>query len=1104
MSAPQAETGPAENGRPPAGRGRLRRFSLHAAEGAVVALMLLGLFLQVDRYFFKGRLVTKPAAARSEVRGGKRTGAVDGRAEVTAWPPVPGGISNDGRAVAEIVGRYPSRCGGREAIYAFLDKGTVASADRFLAGEIAVDRFPSARIAPIPTWDEDPFGQRYWRFIFYGLRPTRDLLYAYRTTGDEKYVRRLLEVVRSFVTRGIDRPNAWNDCHGAAYRTLVLVNTWWKMRERGALPAPDAMLILQALQRHGEFLESPQHYDHGHNHGITQAAALLTLATAFPDLPGARRWFDTARDRLARSLSDMVDEDGFLVENSSYYHFYAMEKFWEIQAYARRYGIDLGPAYADRLHRMMRFGAALLRPDLGIPVLGASLERRFRMSGLFREMAQESPELRYALSQGREGAPPARRNEVFPASGITVMRSTPEKGAGYANQTHLLFDYGPFRTSHSDLDALGFTLYGQGGELVGDSGLYSYEKSAIRAYFHGTAAHNTVLVDGENQREGNPCAGAFTEGPDWACQTAAHDLYPGVEHARAVMMLGGDLVLVVDRLKSATPHRYELLFHLAPDMAARCSGLDVSAAGTRPERTLSLRPLAREGLALRTVRGSREPFAGFYSGAYEKLEPRTTVVYSRKAASATFVTLLELGAPDRGGQASLSADGQRVRLSRRHRTWEIDLRYTGGKPARVSVEGHALPAVAWNDLRAFADVSAWEAGTPAPGALAADAASGGMALTLRKPVVDVTLSRPLPLDLARNNLYFTFAVEGAASLENAEIFLVSGNGGGKASLSLRSAFLHLDRTGRITVGLGRSRERSWNGSWKMERPGFDWSRVETVGLRFRTAPGGSALIRLLSLSTLPASPRGAVCLIFDDGHWSVLQAARIMAGKGLRGVLGVIADRPRSNTRGYLQLEELRQLKDAYGWDLANHSAHHRNALQDYAAADDLNGFEEDLLDGARYLWENGLDTAPNWFIYPFGAVDAEVEKRVGKYYRFARSVRGLPEVYPFGDPLAVKVFNVKAALSPEKVMAAVDDARRFGLTLLLVFHRLQKESSDPNEYPLDSFQRFVDLLSASGVPVKTLRELDADNGVPPVRRSFFARELSRLEVDIRSGGGKP
>src|SRR5690606_4806822 len=56
--------------------------------------------------------------------------------------------------------------------------------------------------------------------------------------------------------------------------------------------------------------------------------------------------------------------------------------------------------------------------------------------------------------------------------------------------------------AHGHADALSFTLSVDGRELFVDPGTYAYHTQARwRAYFRGTAAHNTVRVDGEDQSE---------------------------------------------------------------------------------------------------------------------------------------------------------------------------------------------------------------------------------------------------------------------------------------------------------------------------------------------------------------------------------------------------------------------------------------------------------------------------------------------------------------------------------------------------------------------------------------------------------------------------
>lgn len=1071
---------------------------IRGLEWAFILAMAVNFLLQVNRYYFKGKGTRELARVfAGEIRP---TAGLTARGESYPWPPLPERDASRPVSLKAICEGYPRSCGGREVIYDFLDTGNLETARKCMNGWFYVERFQPVRLGFPPAWEEDPYQERYWRFIFYGLRPTRDLLHAFRATSDPLYARKLLTLVESFIDTGMAKPNAWNDCHAAAFRTMVLVNTWWKLREKGVLPPASAEKILGALVRHGEFLMDPSHFDHGHNHGITQSGALLALATSFPDLPDAPRWAETARRRVAQCMLEMVDADGFLVENSAYYHFYALEKFWEIRSYAGRFGIDFAPVFEAKLRQMIRFATYLLQPDQSIPLLGASLPRTLRPRGIYRDIADNDPNLRYVLTKGTEGTAPESASRVFPNTGLTILRSGWGRGGDFTEQTQVVFDYGPYRTSHSDLDGLNFTLFGGGGELLSDSGLYSYEKDPVREYFHGTAAHNTVLVDGMDQLEGSPAAGTFREGDGYAYQAAQHALYPGVEHARAVALLGKNLVLVVDRLKSDRPRQYELLFHLAPDLDARTNGLDVTGTGPRPGQRLGVVPLVRENVNLAVYRGNQSPFRGYQSDMYERLVPRTTLAYSQKAAEAVFVTLLEIGPHDPGLRASFSPDLGVVSVSSRGKDIQVGVQVLDGSPGSVTVGDHDPVTVTGSTVDAFRTPGEWFTGNgagapPVEGQLTAE----GLRLALPRNGRDLELTRKLKLNLADRNLFLKFRIEHADAVENGEIQLSTDQWKGRMSLTLKNAFRHLEDTGWMTVGLGKGRHRRNGGYWKETGRGFDWSRIDAVRFRFRARAGSDVTLRLGRLSTVPQQREGVVSLVFDDGHWSVEKGAEILARHGLKGSVAVIAERPRANIRGYLNLAQLRKLKDVYGWDVVNHSEHHRHALKDYLDKGDAHGYEKDVLNGARFLQENGLDTAPNWYVYPFGAIDRRVQDMVGRYYKFARSVRTQPEVFPFGDPLAVKVFCVRADMTPEEIMDAVEDAREFRLTLLLVFHRLGAASRDYNEYLVSRFEDFAAKLAASKARVRTLGEIDRDNGVPPTRLSIVDAKPIQLRLDIRS-----
>ena len=82
--------------------------------------------------------------------------------------------------------------------------------------------------------------------------------------------------------------------------------------------------------------------------------------------------------------------------------------------------------------------------------------------------------------------------------------------------------------------------------------------------------------------------------------------------------------------------------------------------------------------------------------------------------------------------------------------------------------------------------------------------------------------------------------------------------------------------------------------------------------------------------SVPEQAEGAVVFVFDDGYESILPAAEYMHSKGIPGNVGVIGRNVKVPTRGTLNIFQLRRLQDVYGWNMANHSQRHVDAVENY------------------------------------------------------------------------------------------------------------------------------------------------------------------------------
>lgn len=553
-----------------------------------------------------------------------------------------------------------------ENIYAVLSRGSMSVADKLLEDRWNLgSRFPIAALPDPLVWTEDPFQDPQWRFLFYSLKPTSSLLYAYYTTGEAKYRDKLVSILESFVAYDATRPvgppydrSSFDHRHTAALRAMVLVNTLGKLQRSGDISEELATALRAAIARLGAFLAIPLNFDAEYNHGLTEAAALALISANFPNLPGAPSWQATALDRLSSLMVNSVDRDGVELENSPFYHFYVLSLAYQINRWARLYGVPLAEDFETAMNRMVSYATFVLQPDGSIPLAGASVELGVENldATAYGNLAKEFPEFAFVYSLGATGVAPTERAVLFAESGQAFLRSGFGAGpADVAQETHIAFNVGPWRTSHSHLDVLGLDYFAAGARQLCDSGLYTYDPGPDYAYFFGTRAHNTIVVDGGDQStSGQVTAGLTAAGPGWAYQSGSHALYPGVVHRRSVLLLERDLTLVYDSVEGDVPHDHAQVWHLPGGRDVSITGLDSVGLAADGRPTVVVRQGLAAGLSLLPIKGATEPMQGWYSEVYGTMVPSYALEYHVTAAKSHFATLIATG-PKAEASSSITA-----------------------------------------------------------------------------------------------------------------------------------------------------------------------------------------------------------------------------------------------------------------------------------------------------------------------------------------------------------------------------------------------------------------------------------------------------------------
>lgn len=141
----------------------------------------------------------------------------------------------------------------------------------------------------------------------------------------------------------------------------------------------------------------------------------------------------------------------------------------------------------------------------------------------------------------------------------------------------MVFDFSPEASGHNHNDGLNFTLFAQGEELIVDSaGPYAYG-SALRAnYFNSSAAHNVVLVNGEDRSGAAKFTGHGETPSPWM---QAETMLGNTKHTRTITMFNAESIKINDDIESVEDNTYTLLYHLPPKAAIQLEETTVITVG---------------------------------------------------------------------------------------------------------------------------------------------------------------------------------------------------------------------------------------------------------------------------------------------------------------------------------------------------------------------------------------------------------------------------------------------------------------------------------------------------------------------------------------------
>ena len=414
------------------------------------------------------------------------------------------------------------------------------------------------------------------------------------------------------------------------------------------------------------------------NHLIGEMAGLYVGSVFWPWYRESNTWQSFAKRKLIEEIIRQVEVDGVGVERATEYQLFILEFFLLTGALGHAIGDPFPPEYWERLGRMLTFLSAITDREGNLPMFGdgdsgqvvrlpeltqervlaliqlGQSRRRFTQEAMGADV--RSLLLLWGQTPGEIPLAPVPATEqplrMFPQGGYHVLSAD----RGSDDELVIVFDTGPLGLpplfAHGHADALSFWLSYGGREFLIDPGTFCYYANDVwRTYFRGTAAHNTVRIDGMDQsvaggrflwRYAAQCQVECAEDNEEfvaieGCHYGYRRLTDPVIHWRGMHLQKKLRTLVItDRIKCQSHHAVEIFFHFSETCQVRQVGA-VSFEVLNGDKRLGIRLDVQ--LKPELYHGSESPICGWISRSFGVKEPTFTLVgRASVTGSAQFLT----------------------------------------------------------------------------------------------------------------------------------------------------------------------------------------------------------------------------------------------------------------------------------------------------------------------------------------------------------------------------------------------------------------------------------------------------------------------------------
>jgi len=521
----------------------------------------------------------------------------------------------------------------------------INSANDMLKGKYRISPYGTFNFGEKVNWVYNPSNTRSYYRSLHSQFFIYDLIKAYETTKDPKYIRKGFEIIEDWIEKNpYQSPShemAWHD--ETTGRRIV---TWVSFfdQARHVLDEQELAYLIKNMINHAEILLTDSFYKANTNHGMFQDEGLLVFSEYFKELDRSKVYSYIAKKRLKEYFDYIISSDGVHKEHSPGYGQIIAESIQKYKDYYkvindRSFGQYLSNLYYD----MSLYSTFVIKPDGKLPYIGDTFTRDLP----FRSLWKDKDYYQFALTKGEKGKPLTYSDTVFPDGGYAVFRDSwdsKEKGV----YIHFTAAYHTYYHKHSD--DLSIWIYSNG-DIISEAGANGYDyDNPYTEYGYSSFAHNTLIVDNKglprvDEKFDSTRIIDFELDNSSPRVRAINERYEDVTHIRDLQYFKSENKIVVkDIINSGGHHNYKILWHLSPGVSPEFTdeGIYLIKNNERVAK-LSVETSSQSEIVINHVYGQKKPYLlGWYFDGVNNPLPSHTLLIETDDQSTEVISVFEL------------------------------------------------------------------------------------------------------------------------------------------------------------------------------------------------------------------------------------------------------------------------------------------------------------------------------------------------------------------------------------------------------------------------------------------------------------------------------